>query len=1462
MAQNTNANNTNSGMLKTTVTESGNLIPIKGIDETRKRLLTEMGIVDSSDLLTAGRTNSQRERIAEKIMYAEKTELSQDSNFDSIKWKHRYIKYVESWVKQADLWRVQDMDPDSAYFLVELGIRYVDDLAKVDSKKAYPIMKCLAQTQADYVLITIERLEQLINNAKKIEDCNPQFRNRLIDNIQKQVRDKALKYVKAKNNTSKLSARENTVLKEGMANFLQNIDSVYLDNIISNFLEFDEEAPEFLFEDNNVDVGNPIGGLNNAEIISKGLDYLSDLEIVLPLPSSITGIVYMLENGQTLPEDAENRRSYVFRDAKVEIQGISSPSEDKGGDYQNPQAYTDANGKFIINFSEKYSLEENLTIIISQGSSKQKFVLTATDLLAHVKEQKILQSFNEMVVVMQDRGEDEKALEEVVEKLSDSDGTNGRETMKYKILMKEKNELESSITLLNEKEKELKAFIRTADQSTSDVYRIVRNLANRKKLAADYSEDSFIIVKSIFKGGQNDLPKVLPSVKLMDNENKSIYLPTDTAPTRIYNYSMLQRLVEPAILPLADIDNGIPRVVLNEGVDVSAFKKDMIENPSSIPQMSSLGIGYVLNMHQAWTPDGFALGNLLYSLVLAPGEEQRLIVREKKQSYQIFDESTGTDRVNEEYANSQTDNTDAAYEYALNQLAQGSSHYDYSTSSTSVGFSAAYAGYGAMLGLSVGHSTSKGNANSSAKQSNAHNEASSSAQRFQHGIKTASERISSAQRISMSMAAGQETDSVATRIIANHNHSHTMTIQYWEVMRRYKLETCIDGVQLVLFVPMKLIHFYNGKDRLLPDISSMEMSKFKERYSVLVENADALTAALPYKYRNGLQLMQKYEALPKWTIANNNTGIRTITFTIYGNFCSLDNIEATLIMKNGRPSIAGEVELETDDTVLTDKTYETSAKLKKKIKEFRRRPYQSINSSSSKDTKATSKCTCSFDVPQDVTDDELLRIAIEYSCEEFDYVLFKSMLATAENGENANDIENYMWDKVWDLAKDNDDSSSDIRKINYAKEILPEAWIAPNVHLSVRDMRELGIPKILKTEFNVDSNKDILGVVSSLSLSSRVYVNIVGATTTLTMGEIKEMEATLQHVASNTMKYSQVIWTALSADERALMLEKYTVDMNYSSLAEGENTESIDISLLNCIDVKKLLGFYGNCMLFPFTYPQELAERINKSAGELQDSLYRYHTNYFRVPTTVISLPTEGMIGESVLGQTNVSEEIDLTRFWNWQDSPIDSMSIDSTYLNNADYLAGKTTKDITALGLTGVTPTTPVTVSDLVTALVNKQTPTFDNITGLDQLKEVLNTATNSNATGRDTALSNSAELAKAALQYAIRNDAVKGENNTGNESNGTNSIIDNIAETEPDEHDYDWELAENQDAIAGFDKEFFKKQITEYLSLRENGYSISDIGKKISNGLFSEEELIALGEMLCRELSISIPNETKKEE
>ena len=116
------------------------------------------------------------------------------------------------------------------------------------------------------------------------------------------------------------------------------------------------------------------------------------------------------------------------------------------------------------------------------------------------------------------------------------------------------------------------------------------------------------------------------------------------------------------------------------------------------------------------------------------------------------------------------------------------------------------------------------------------------------------------------------------------------------------------------------------------------------------------------------------------------------------------------------------------------------------------------------------------------------------------------------------------------------------------------------------------------------------------------------------------------------------------------MLERYTVTAPTID-KNGRITEGVP--LLSCIS-NKVLGFYGNSIVMPFQIPYELAERLGVDSGRIQRALRRFHTEAFDHPTSTVALPTRGVLGEAVLGNCPSAEKIDLTRFWNWKDSPLD----------------------------------------------------------------------------------------------------------------------------------------------------------------------------------------------------------------
>ena len=151
----------------------------------------------------------------------------------------------------------------------------------------------------------------------------------------------------------------------------------------------------------------------------------------------------------------------------------------------------------------------------------------------------------------------------------------------------------------------------------------------------------------------------------------------------------------------------------------------------------------------------------------------------------------------------------------------------------------------------------------------------------------------------------------------------------------------------------------------------------------------------------------------------------------------------------------------------------------------------------------------------------------------------------------------------------------------------------------------------------------------------------------LSRRDLKRIEAMYQHVVSNTLAYSKSVWESMTDEERAVLLERFTIGVPEGGLEDA----SSEIPLLNAVS-NRVLGFYGNAMIMPFQIPPDLSDRLELTTGDIQDSLMRFHREDFRPPKRTISLPTRGLLGEAVLGRCNSCETIDHRRFWNWQDSP------------------------------------------------------------------------------------------------------------------------------------------------------------------------------------------------------------------
>lgn len=856
-------------------------------------------------------------------------------------------------------------------------------------------------------------------------------------------------------------------------------------------------------------------------------------------------------------------------------------------------------------------------------------------------------------------------------------------------------------------------------------------------------EDAFVINQSDFEDSSLH-PRALPSVKLMGDGKNEVYLPTDTAPSRMFNYTMVHRLVEPQLKR-----NGLKssRYKLNKAVEIQKFKECLRDKQEDLALASTLGIGYALNMHQAWVPDGFALGNLLYSLVLAPGEEQRLIVREHKENYTVSDDASAIDKLHDSYSNSQVDNETAAFNNAVSRYSTAHSDSAYTAQANSSGKAKikVFLGIGASSSAS---STNSGSSYANSNQRDSYDEASRAAQNFQTSIKTESERIASANRTSIRVASSEESEAVSSRIVANHNHSHVMTIQYWEVARRYRLETCIDGIELLLFVPLELIRFMPDKDytkkefsqytlQIKPNgdegnIANYNKENFEYRYKNILKYYDTIEPYVPAKYRSGLNLIKKFAALPYWGVQKISSTAQKYYITITGGFCEFDNLTATIYFNNGSRPVQG---------ILTEFSTSTLKKADGRNPHTRKETIEAITN-----VRRNKEGTASFafTLPYTCSKEDISQIKIYNNINSWKYTLSKAasdMDASEQEAVN-------KYEQIFNFNKNN--KLQQILLAFYSRS-LPECYSNPEVSFSSWELHSFGDLEI--------EIKNADGEIGSGTLGyNALNIYIDNTYPTLRLTDIQKIEETFHHIVSDTMYYSQVVWSSLSDDERIILLEPYTIEIdNLNRIASSENSinniynKTRSISLLNCVNAKNVVGFYGNCMMLPFTFPKELAELIGKTAGDIQDELYRYHACNFRVPSTVISIPTDGMVGEAVLGATNVSEKIDITRFWNWKDSDIDHIDLNQSSLNGRSLLENASTRDIEAPTV-GVTPTEHVNGNNLAADLIARQQPTFADVYQNTDMRDVMKNADNNASAGREQVIKTNAELTKAALDAAVK--------------------------------------------------------------------------------------------------------------
>ncbi|MBV2149997.1 hypothetical protein KRZ98_17270 [Sphingobium sp. AS12] len=202
-----------------------------------------------------------------------------------------------------------------------------------------------------------------------------------------------------------------------------------------------------------------------------------------------------------------------------------------------------------------------------------------------------------------------------------------------------------------------------------------------------------------------------------------------------------------------------------------------------LPAGSGYKAAYVDDYKVSWYSLGHSLGEILYSLPLAPGETVRLAVIDW--SWDSLTDRNETTKLTEDILHqTHRDRTiSETVKAGLKELQKGSSLMGGMASAAGATGGASLGMIG--LGAAVGNTWSLGG--STATSSGSRDLAAENVQRVNDSFAQASSAQRELSSTVVIQARQEEKQSVQSRTFSNYNHSHTLTVLYYEVLRHYRV---------------------------------------------------------------------------------------------------------------------------------------------------------------------------------------------------------------------------------------------------------------------------------------------------------------------------------------------------------------------------------------------------------------------------------------------------------------------------------------------------------------------------------------------------------------------------------------------------------------------------------------------------------------------------------------------------
>ncbi len=613
---------------------------------------------------------------------------------------------------------------------------------------------------------------------------------------------------------------------------------------------------------------------------------------------------------------------------------------------------------------------------------------------------------------------------------------------------------------------------------------------------------------------------------------------------------------------------------------------DWDETPT-IYLSTEIAFGHILQYREVWRADGYSLGDLLYSLPLAPGQRRQIAVVDwERRTRSAREESLDFEETLDALIERDRDVREIVGTDLHEQTSAGSRNTTWGAAG-GIGAGFIGSGFGIFGGVAGGGSGS----DTHAWQNSARQFSADSLQQLRDRIGQRASSVRSERSTVIQTVAQGESMRAETEVVANYNRCHAVTVEYFEVLRHFLVTHELADVQECLFVPLPITQFDRGKalrwreylSRYLKDRSLLSgfpaiervadnwvgwdypLARFSEEAPNVLEGELYVSFVLPRPrdaddgsfqlaeweaYRDVLPGFARhiYSALIEQAVAANKSRTaardeafqRDVAPQIAGNL--INRLRLAYVGSDG-----GETEVPLDGTLVS--RYREDLPL-----------YVTLNPAG--------------DLPE-VPREDIAYFKIWYDGEP----LPPDAKVIVHRGRMR-----YRTAHITALLFDNDRILDDVRNGD------PVLVATPTSRAELRNPRE-----------------------EDRQLADRVVA----------------------HLNDHLEFYHQAIWMSLDTQRRYMLLDAIEVPGQ-----QGRSVASV------CVN--DLLGIVGNSLVLPAAPGQRLNTAVSSTdeAGKPVDLRNAYATP--PAPRMRLSVPTRGVYAEAVAGECSACEAIDETRYWRW----------------------------------------------------------------------------------------------------------------------------------------------------------------------------------------------------------------------